>query len=263
MKYLFDHRKALQNRLSKKNIFLFLDYDGTLAPIVRIPQKAKISKKCRGLLKKLSQRKKIRLAVISGRSLKDIRGRVGIKNIIYSGNHGLEVIGPGFNFANAVSQDYKKTIKEIKRVLNSRLADLKGAIVEDKGLTLSIHYRMVAKDKLFGLKATLRRTIGAALINKKIKIRSGKKVFEIRPPIKSDKGRIVNWLLKKYNSSGKQKGAIPIYIGDDQTDEDAFKALKKRGLTIFVGKPKKSSAQYYLKSTDEVVKFLNILARDN
>ena len=255
MRYLFDHRKQLQSRLAKRKIFLFLDYDGTLSPIVSHPKKAKISKKCKKLLKRLSLRQKVCLAVISGRSLKDLRIRVGVKSIIYSGNHGLEVSGVKLKPANNLSAEYKRTLKQIKRDLNKRLRQFKGAIVEDKGLTLSIHYRMTPDSKLSGLKAAFRRTVRGALAGNLIKVRGGKKVFEVRPPIEWDKGKIVSWLLKK----NKLKGATPIYIGDDKTDEDAFRVLKRRGITIFVGEPKKSSAQYYLKNTFEVIRFLQLL----
>ncbi len=259
MRYLFDHRKQLQSRFAKKNIFLFLDYDGTLSPIVSHPKKAKISKKCKKLLKNLSRRDSIRLAVISGRSLKDLRTRVGVKNIIYSGNHGLEISGVKLRPANNLPSEYKRILKQIKRDLDWRLRQFKGAIIEDKGLTLSIHYRMVASEKVSQLKSVFQQAIRASGVNSKIKIREGKKVFEIRPPIEWDKGKIVSWLLKK----NKLKGAVPIYIGDDKTDEDAFKALKKKGLTIFVGKPIKSRADYYLKSTNDVLKFLSFLSRES
>ena len=263
MRYLFDHRKQLQSRLAKRNIFLFLDYDGTLSPIVSHPKKAKISKKCRKLLKNLSLRKKICLAVISGRSLRDIKSRVGIKNIIYSGNHGLEVAGLKTKPKKTASEAFKLAIKKIKRDLNYQLNPFKGAIVEDKGITLSIHYRMVASGEVSRLKAAFRKAIRASGVNNEIKVREGKKVFEIRPPIDWNKGKIVLWLLKEYDFGGKQQAATPIYIGDDKTDEDAFKALKKIGLTIFVGKPRKSSADYYLKSTNDVLKFLSFLSKES
>jgi len=261
MRYLFDHRKQLQSRLAKKNIFLFLDYDGTLSPIVSHPKKARISKKCKKLLRDLSGRQKFCLAVISGRSLKDVRSRVGLKDIIYSGNHGLEVSGLGAKPKKKASAAFKLAIKKIKRDLKYQLNPFRGAIVEDKGITLSIHYRMVAPGKVSGLKAVFRKAIRASGVDKKIKVREGKKVFEIRPPIDWNKGKIVLWLLKEYNFPGLQRRVTAIYIGDDKTDEDAFKALKKKGVTIFVGKPRKSSADYYLKSTNEVLKFLSFLSK--
>jgi len=263
MKYLFDHRKQLQSRLAKKNIILFLDYDGTLSAIVSHPKKARISKKCKKLLKNLSLRQKICLAVVSGRSLRDIKSRVGLKNIIYSGNHGLEVSGLKTKPKKTVSEAFRLAIKKIKRDLNYQLSSFKGAIVEDKGITLSIHYRMVAPPKVSGLKSVFRKAIKASGVSNLIKVREGKKVFEIRPSIDWNKGKIVLWLLKEHDFGRRQLRTIPIYIGDDKTDEDAFKALKKNGVTIFVGKPRKSSADYYLKSTNDVLKFLSFLSKES
>lgn len=252
MKYLFNAWNSVKKKINKNNLFIFLDFDGTLTPIVSTPQKAVLSKAVRKLLKEMSKNHKIRLVFISGRSLKDIKRLIGIKGVIYVGNHGLEIDGPKTKFKSPVSLAHKKILKCIKDDLKTRLSAVGGLFIEDKGLSLSVHYRLVDKYKIPEIKTVLHNSITPYFKRGIINIKSGKKVFEIRPLINWDKGKAVLWLLPK-------KDIIPIYLGDDTTDEDAFKVLKNRGITIFVGRPKKSYAEYFLKDTKEVEYFLNRL----
>lgn len=256
MKYLFDHYKKLKERLTDKNIMLFLDYDGTLTPIVETPGRAVLCDETRGLLNKMSNSRKLKLAFISGRSLADIKNRVGLRNVIYSGNHGLEIEGPKIKFKSPVSPRYKVILGQIKMDLSKKFSKIRGVILEDKGLSLSIHYRQVDKKRIPQIKTIFHETVILYLVRNKIKIKSGKMVLEVRPPTGWDKGKVVLWLLARQIFSAQKGMVFPIYIGDDASDEDAFKALKNRGLTIFVGKPKESYAQYYLKNPKEVIDFL-------
>ncbi len=256
MKYLFDHFQKLKEGLTGKNIMLFLDYDGTLTPIVETPGRAILREETRNLLKKLSNSRKLKLAFISGRSLADIKNRVGLRNVIYSGNHGLEIEGPKIKFKSPVSPRYKTILGQIKMDLSNKLSKIRGAILEDKGLSLSIHYRQVDKKQIPQIKTIFHETVILYLVRNKIKIKPGKMVLEVKPPTEWDKGKIVLWLLARQIFATRKGMVFPIYIGDDATDEDAFKALKNRGLTIFVGEPSKSYAQYYLKNPKEVIDFL-------
>ena len=260
MDYLFAKWDKIKGELSNKFIFLFLDYDGTLTPIVEIPDKAVISKESRELLKKLSKSPNCALAIISGRSLSDIKGIVGLKDIIYAGNHGLEIEGPKIKFESQVSPRLKSIIRYIYKDAVSKLAKIKGVLIEDKGLTISIHYRLVDEKDVHRFLSIFNEITDLYLVRGKIKINPGKKVYEIRPPVMWDKGKVVLWLLARQQFlSGKNK-IFPVYIGDDVTDEDAFKVLKKKGLTIFVGEKAGSAAQYYLKTTEEVTEFLRLIS---
>lgn len=256
MKYLFKYWNTLKQNISNRYIFLFLDYDGTLTPIVESPEKAAISPQIKALLKRLSRNTKFKLAIISGRSLKDIKKMVGLENIIYSGNHGLEIEGPKIKFKSSASPQYKTILKQIKDSLNAKLFGIKGIFIEDKGLTLSIHYRLVDKKQIPKVKTIFHEATIFYLLRNKIKIKPGKMVFEIRPPVEWDKGKVVLWLLARQKFALGERSFIPIYIGDDKTDEDVFGVLKNKGLTIFVGQPRASYAQYYLKNTEEVGEFL-------
>lgn len=236
---------------------LFLDYDGTLAPIVDKPNRAVISRENKELLKKLSKNHGCKLAIISGRALPEIKRMVGIKNIIYAGNHGLEIEGPKIKFRNPVLPRHRTILKQIKNDLNRKISLIKNAFVEDKGLSLSLHYRLVDRRDMQLLKSRFHQALAFYALNKKINIRTGKKVFEIRPPVEWDKGRAVSWILAQQSRVEKRNKGFPIYIGDDNTDEDAFRVLRSKGLTVSVGRPKTSCAKYYLKDSKEVTRFLH------
>lgn len=260
MDYLFAQSGRIEVLLRHKFILLLLDYDGSLTPIVKKPQDAVISKGIKGLLQRIADNPDCALGIISGRSLQDIKKTVGIKDIIYAGNHGLEIEGPKIKFEVRVPSGSKSVMRNIAQGLRKSLARIKGAFIEDKGLTLSIHYRLVSKDGMPAFKRFFSEVTNPYAVRSKIKINPGKKVYEIKPPVKWDKGKVVLWLMKRQRSASGGKKVLPVYIGDDLTDEDAFKALKNKGLTVFVGRPRSSSAGYYLKNTGEVIKFLRLIS---
>jgi len=256
MKYLFSDWERLKAVLIDKSLLLLLDYDGTLTPIRESAFLANLSKENKDLLSRFSKNPGCSLAIISGRSLEDIKGMVGLKGIIYAGNHGLQIEGPKIKFESQVSPRLKLAMRNIAQDLRKRLSDIKGALIEDKGLTLSVHYRLVRKKDMPLLDKITSEVINPYRVRNKIKINSGKKVYEIKPPFKWDKGKVVLYLLARQQFASKDKKVLPIYIGDDVTDEDAFRAIKNKGLTVFVGKPKKSYAQYYLRNHNGVQSFL-------
>jgi len=260
MRYLFDEWNKLKKRLKDKYIFIFLDFDGTLAPIVETPDKAELSKEVKTLLERIISSPRAKLAFISGRNIEDIKNKIGLKNAIYSGNHGLEIDGPKIKFKPIISLAYKKAAERIKKDLAQKISSIHGAFVEDKGLSLSLHYRLVDKKQIPLVKTIFHEAVILYLVRNKIKIKPGKMVLEVRPPLEWDKGKVVLWLLSRQIFASGKKDILPIYIGDDLTDEDAFKALNKKGLTIFVGEPKESYAQYYLKNPGEAADFLKRLS---
>lgn len=256
MDHLFFQLNKLKSALKDKFIFLFLDYDGTLTPIVQSPDKAVIHRTTIEILRGFSKIPNCRVAIISGRALKDIKNKIGLEGIFYAGNHGLEIDGPKLKFKTPVSLGYMTTLKKIKNILKKKLSKIKGVIIEDKGFTLSIHYRLVDAKDVRLVKTIFHEALAHYIVSNKIKIRPGKKVLEIRPPLEWDKGKIVLWLLARLKFALGKEPCVPIYIGDDITDEDAFRALKNTGLTVFVGHPENSHAKYYLKNTQEVTEFL-------
>jgi trehalose-phosphatase len=259
MKYLFIQWDKLENYISDKFVLLFLDYDGTLTPILENPDKAFISKQTRNLLEKLSANPACMVAIVTGRAAKDIKGKIGIKNIIYASNHGLQIQGPKISFTAPLPADFRKVLRKIKSRLKKALRSVKGLLLEDKGVTLGVHYRLVNNQYVSFVVWTLLKITTPYIHKKEIVVDFGKKVFEIKPPIDWNKGSAILWLLNKHKSAFLDRPILPIYIGDDATDEDAFNVIKDKGLTIFAGHPKTSHAKYYLKNTREVFKFLKIL----
>ena len=235
------------------------DYDGTLTPIVERPELANLSPKARKLLQALAHQRRFTVAIISGRALRDLERRVGIRGIIYAGNHGLAIEGPGMSFVNPVAEEMKLFFRLLHQLLSKALGTIRGVRVEDKGLTLSVHYRMVAEAKADEVENAFEWVIAPTRSLGKIKTTRGKKVYEVRPAVAWDKGKAIALLLKKYKK-GKEK-ALPIFLGDDLTDEDGFKVINKYdGISIFVGEgAEDTAARYFLRSPAEVEEFLGML----
>lgn len=260
MRYLFSDWKKLKNTLYCKFLLLLLDYDGTLTTIRESAYLAVLSKENKALLSRVQEKPDCRLAIISGRSLKDIKNIIGIKGIIYAGNHGLEIEGPKIKFNSKLSQGLKSAIRRIYKDLSKRLSGINGIVIEDKGLTISVHYRLMDEKDTQEFLNIFTDATSPYVSCDKIKVGYGKKVYEIKPHLLWDKGRAVLWLLERQKSLLGINNIFPIYIGDDATDEDAFKALKGKGLTIYVGDLRSSNADYYLKNTEEVARFLSLIA---
>jgi len=256
MHYLFSHLDEVKTAIIEKPVSLLLDYDGTLTPIRKTPAAAIIHPKVRSVLKAISKNKNIKVAIISGRSLRDIKKIVGIKKINYFGNHGFEFEDASSKRIAFVPLYYKKIIAEVKSILKNKISSIKGALLEDKGFTLSLHYRLVKAGDILKVKDILFKLYKEKHFNKNIRINHGKKVFEIKPRFAWNKGKAVSYLLSKLKD---RRRFLPIYIGDDTTDEDAFRALKSNGITVCVGKNKKSNARYCLNNTGEVLQFLKII----
>ena len=256
MEYLFSKWDDLREDFINRHIYLFIDYDGTLTPIVEQPDKAAISWDMRNLLRDLSTKQGCSVGIISGRALKDIKKMVALERIIYVGNHGLEIEGSKIKFESQISSQLFSIIRNLKEELTNKLSKIKGIFVEDKDVTLSVHYRLATRSSYLLAKKIIEEVIQPFLARNKIKVSYGKKVIDIKPPVQWNKGRVVAWLLARQTFILGNHQIMPIYLGDDVTDEDAFGMLKNKGLTIYIGKPKNSQAKYYLKDTQEVFEFL-------
>ncbi|MBI2852838.1 MAG: trehalose-phosphatase [Chloroflexi bacterium] len=244
------------------HILLLLDYDGTLTPIVERPELANLPEETKRVLQTLAGQRRFTLGIISGRALTDLKKKVGLSGIIYAGNHGLEIEGPEIEFINPLAQELRPVLRLIHEVLRRALRTVRGVIVEDKGLTLSIHYRQVEEEKIDEVHRTLRQAVSSHEAAGAVKITGGKKVYEVRPHVAWDKGKAIGLLLSRYARGGPGSGVVPVYVGDDVTDEDGFRVIEEYGdgLSVFVGAPSGSSAAgYFLKSPAEVETFLRLL----
>ncbi|HYL75510.1 MAG TPA: trehalose-phosphatase [Bryobacteraceae bacterium] len=251
---LFEHLSEISCNVSAAHqLFLFLDFDGTLAPIGNDPDKAYMGPETRKALLKLAAKDRVSLAIISGRALSDLRERVGLKNIIYAGNHGLEIKGPGMEFVEPAAAQQIRALGELARHLRTRLHDIPGVEVENKVLSASVHFRRAAPGKRGEIGQMVRTAVES--IGSLFEMTLGRKVFEIRPRVNWHKGRAVRWIKE---TSGTPD-ALSVYLGDDATDEDAFSALGE-DITISVGRCKRTSARYCLERQEAVQQFLTWLA---
>jgi len=238
--------------LSQTRLLLLLDFDGTLSPLEESPRRARLPEATKALVRKLGARPDVEVAVISGRSVSDIRSRVGLRSVYYAGNHGLEIDGPGLSFRHPRAAALKPALLDLAKSLRRDCRPLAGVLVENKGMTLSLHYRRLPREKLVELRALLR---AYRLKTKDLpyRWRTGHKVWELVPEAGWDKGRAALLLLRHL------RHPFPIALGDDRTDEDMFRALREKGTTISIGCPRPSRARYCLSSQRETDSFLRKL----
>jgi alpha,alpha-trehalase len=252
-----DRLDEIAERVVGRRLALFLDYDGTLTPIVSRPELAVLAPEMRAVLERLSRR--ATLAVVSGRALGDVKQLVALDTIVYAGNHGFEIRGPeGTALSYEVGREFLDALAGAHEELRAALEALPGAWVEDKTHSLSVHYRQTPDERAGEVEAAVDRALAP---RPRLRKHYGKKVIEVRPRIAWDKGRAVLWLLEALGLEGR--GVVPLYLGDDVTDEDAFRALAGRGLGVLVAdSPRPSAADYLLGGTEEVRLFLEgLLAR--
>lgn len=224
----------------------FLDYDGTLTPIVDRPELAVMSEGMRDVVGRLSKRFKV--AIVSGRTREDVQMLVGIKGLIYAGSHGFDISGPGISMIEPRAKETIPLISEISRRLSQQLGSITGILIEEKRFSVAVHYRLVEEEHLPGIKDCVEKIVTG---NRPLRLMSGKKVFEILPAIDWDKGKAVRWIIRALGTSWPEVSVV--YIGDDTTDEDAFRVVRTRGAGVLVSEePKESAADFRLFSIEEV-----------
>ena len=253
MRSLWTHWPDLARELSsRKNILLLLDFDGTLAPLEASPGLVKLPADTKSLIKTLGSRHGVKVAIISGRCASNIRSRVGLRSVYYAGNHGLEIEGPGLSFTQPLAASLKPALKELSGGLKKDLRSLTGVLLENKGMTVSIHYRLLGPEDL-GKFGRLMRLFRARTRGLPFRWRAGHKVWEIVPKARWDKGRAALCLLRYLGHP------FPVALGDDRTDEDMFRALRGKGITVRIGRRQPSAAEYHLSSQNETQRFLAAL----
>ncbi|MFL6352613.1 MAG: trehalose-phosphatase [Bryobacteraceae bacterium] len=249
---LLDNLEVIEERIaSAPRVSLFVDFDGTISGIVANPADAKLDPEIRPVLKTLSARWDFDLSIISGRALADVRERAGLSNVIYAGNHGLEIESDAVRFREPQAEALRRELRCVLLQLKLALSDTDGVEIEDKGLTLSVHFRRVSEHLRDWVRNVTHNTVSRS---RSFSCREGKMVLEVRPQITWNKGHAVKWIAREVLPAG----SVPIYIGDDVTDEDGFAAIPE-GITIRVGGPTETQAQYLLPDVPAVGQFLTWL----
>ena len=230
------------------------DFDGTLVPFTRRPSQVKISEKMKRILSRLVKKPRVRVAIISGRSLTDVKKKLGLKNVIYCGNHGLEMERGSRVWIHPEARAISQHLKTLSSIIHRGISDFKGAELEDKTFSLSLHYRRMSRaGDVVRLKRLLGRWVSPH--RRYVRIVSGKKLFDIRPKLDWNKGHA---LLNLIDSLPGRWSAC--FVGDDKTDEEAFHTLGRRALTVRVGPALKSKARFLLKNRAYVHNFLEMIA---
>ncbi len=249
-----DHLDEIHSRMAGKRLAICLDYDGTLSPIVPRPEDAVMSDEMRDVVRRLAARHTV--AMVSGRDRRAVEDFVQLDNVYYAGSHGFDIKGPGgLEMQHEQGRAALPVLDAIEAELGERLEGVAGSQVERKRYAVAIHYRNVAEPDV----ATVERHVDEVhKAHPLLRKRGGKKVFELQPDIEWHKGKAVLWLLDALGLDGDD--AVPMYVGDDLTDEDAFVAIADRGVTVYVGEAgTATAARYRVKDVPEVRRFLESL----
>lgn len=267
MPHLLTVWPSVASRLAASpRVLLLSDYDGTLSPIVARPELAVLPSETRQALAGLAaHHPRFRVGIVSGRGLSDLRERVDLHGIIYAGNHGLEITFPAnlfpenslleTSFTHPRAACLRPVLRNAAEELRERLHRHPGVIVEDKGLTLSVHYRQASPESVPEIRRDFDEVISAAP-PEDVRVTQGKMVLEVRPNIQWGKGQAIGKIRET-----AERDALPIFFGDDLTDEEGFQVVQDAsGIAVFVGSARQPTrAAYRVDSPGEVAETLRLL----
>ncbi len=255
---------SLQSEFSKisriiknRKPVLFLDYDGTLTPIVKRPEEAVISEEMQNALRICAE--KFTVAAVSGRDMDDLKNKIRVDNLIYAGSHGFRISGP-----EGLYHEYEKTeeivpqLDKLEEKLQKEFSQIdEGIQIDRKRYAIGIHYRNAKEESVQEITEKVNEIITH---HPDFKKGEGKKILEIKPNVDWHKGKALLWILEKLALDDKSK-YVPVYIGDDITDEDAFVSVRETGIGILVGSHgEETAAKYRLKNVYQVRILLQKLA---
>ncbi|WP_299557582.1 trehalose-phosphatase [uncultured Mycolicibacterium sp.] len=254
---------GLAQRLAGRRVAVFLDYDGVLTPIVGRPEDARLAPEMRTVVRDLAGRCPV--CIVTGRDRAVVQELMGMDDLTVAGSHGFDIWIPGRGTVDSDRVDaHRELIAAVTERLRAAVADIPGADVEPKRASVAVHYRAVPPEHRDRVRAVVQDLLDA--YRGELSLTPGKMVYELKPDIAWDKGRAVLHLIEVLGLDGAD--VLPVYLGDDITDEDAFRVLRGRGIGIFVGRPddpevtdRSTAAEYALASVDEVRRFLDGLGR--
>jgi trehalose 6-phosphate phosphatase len=255
--------EELDRRLGGRRPAVFLDYDGTLTPIVDRPEDAVISSSMRDAVRRLAKR--CTVCVISGRDRRVVQELMGVDDLVVAGSHGFDIWSPAAGTVeHRAGGGFEDLLERVMARVREEVESIEGALVEPKKVSVAVHHRLVAERERTRVKEVVDRLL--AEHPDELKVTPGKMVYELQPKLDWDKGKAVLYLLEALGLNHEE--LVPLYLGDDITDEDAFEALVGVGVGVFVGHAddpevggRTTAADFVLDSTEEVERFLEGLAR--
>lgn len=259
MPHLLNIWPAVSRQLaSSPRVLLLFDYDGTLTPIVARPEIAKLPDDTRRLLTELAGIDRFVVGVVSGRDLADLESLVGIPGLVYAGNHGLEMSGLGMEYVHPEAPGFEESMAEISQSLDQELAEVPKALVHNKGLTISVHFRNTPDSFSEQVDRTVVSVVQPYADAGRMKVTRGKKVVEVRPNLDWGKGEAIAKIRETCGDS-----PLPVFFGDDQTDEDGFVVVQDAGgIAVYIGPTRQETkALHQLESPAEVAQALEMLTR--
>ncbi len=254
--------EQLSAQLAGRRPAVFLDYDGVVTPIVERPDDAVMSDGMREVVQALAQRCPV--CVVSGRDRLVVQQLMGVDNLVVAGSHGFDIWSPQEGtIVHDAATGFEDLISEVTDRLHADVASISGAVIEPKRASVAVHYRLADPQHRTKVTAVVDELLEE--YSGRLKVTPGKMVYEVQPEIDWHKGKAVLHLLQTLGLDADD--VVPLYLGDDITDEDAFRALAGRGVGIIVGHPddpemanRQTAADFVLASTIEVEHFLNTLA---
>ena len=255
MKNLLLNLDLWRERLKTEPLALCLDYDGTLSAIAPTPEEATLPFQTREILSALVQLKDVKVAIVSGRALNVLKELVQVPGLSYVGSHGAEFSSPGIT-PRKLSKRYYRVLQELKQGMSSSLGGMNGVLFEHKPVSFAVHYRKTSALAEKKVKRLVLEACSDLVHQEQISVMQGKKVIEIMPPHVMNKGQAAQRLLRAWG----RKKYLPIFIGDDRTDEAAFEVFEGSGLTVKVGRnTTDSAARHYLDDVQSVRTFLQMI----
>jgi len=260
----------LEQKIKGQTPFFFSDFDGTLAPIRRDPAKVVLSIRARTLLNALTLRMPV--AIISGRPLTYLHKIIDRPKIVLAGNHGLEIDIPGdkkwpsTRFCHPEAIASKKKIHQLAGKLQHGFSGTRGVLIEDKGLTLTLHYRSVLPALHEAVFKTFNEIVQPFQDGNRISVSRGKMCLEVRPDIDWGKADAMQWILNLYQKRCDGMAFFPVYMGDDETDKPAIALAHKKGISLFkddgrgiARRVPNVEATYHVASHEEIIRFMQYL----
>ena len=246
----------LARRRDGRHLLLLLDFDGTLVPFDPDPGAVFLPAPLHAHLSALARHPRVTVGIVSGRRLVDLQQRISIPGVVLAGLHGLEIDARGERFIHPGAAGTSATIRRIAADVQPELAGMAGVFIEDKKLSIVLHYRDASSETAERAQSIFRAAARADVDAGRVRLLPGACVVELLPAVSWDKGHAVSWIRARIERA--HGPTFPVYIGDDVTDEDAFRAIGPGGMAI-VASGRARGAAFQLDGPEGVSRLLHSL----